>query len=140
MKKGFFTGFGLAIIAVFGASDVFGQQTRRTPFDVTNYKIDVELSPVDNKLTATSDVTFTPLEDARSVAFELNGSLKVDSITRVAAGSTLPAPTGRSQPRTTATASQITFVQDQVGVSDIGPNVRIDLARTLLKHVLNAPI
>ncbi len=137
MKKGFFTGLGLAIIAIFGATDALAQQTRRTPFDVTNYKIDVELSPVDNKLTATSDVTFTPLEDARSVAFELNGSLKVDSITRVAVGSPLPTPTGRTQPRATATASagqpQITFVQDQVGVSDIGPNVRIDLGENVTK-------
>ncbi len=137
MKKGFFTGFGLAIIAILGAADVLAQQTRRTPFDVTNYKIDVELSPIDNKLTATADVTFTPLEDARSVAFELNGSLKVDSITRVAAGAALPTPAVRTQPRATATASagqpQITFVQDQVGVSDIGPNVRIDLGENVVK-------
>lgn len=137
MKKGFFTGFGLAVIAILGAADAFAQQSRRTPFDVTNYKIDVELSSVDNKLTATSDVTFTPLEDARSFAFELNGSLKVDSITRVAAGAALPAPTGRNQPRATATPSagqpQITFVQDQVGVSDIGPNVRIDLGENVVK-------
>ncbi len=137
MKKGFITGLGLAVIAILGATNALAQQTRRTPFDVTNYKIDVELSPIDNKLTATSDVTFTPLEDARSIAFELNGSLKVDSITRVAAGAALPAPTGRTQARTTSPVAtgqpQITFVQDQVGVSDIGPNVRIDLGENVTK-------
>jgi hypothetical protein len=39
--------------------------------------MDVALAPSENKLNATVDVNFIPLEDTRSVTFELNGSLKV---------------------------------------------------------------
>jgi tetratricopeptide (TPR) repeat protein len=59
-------------------------------------------------LRAGGDVTFTPLDATRSVVFELNGSLKVDAIER------------NGKPLTT-------FVQDAVGVGDLGPSVRIDL-------------
>ncbi len=120
------------MLVVSGAA--LGQQVRRTPFDVAGYKLDVALEPVDNRLTATADVTFTPLEDTRSVTFELNGSLKVESITRVA-GTAEPSATGRTQPRnaTSPAAPQITFVQDQVGVSDLGPSVRIDLGDNVPK-------
>ena len=88
------------IAVIFVLSTVaFGQQTKRTPFDVTNYVINAELVPVDNKLIATTDVTFVPQEDTRSVAFELNGSLKVDEITRI--GASTPAVTtqpGKGKP------------------------------------------
>jgi hypothetical protein len=47
------------------------------------YQIDAQLDPIENKLTATADVSFVPGEDTRSVTFELNGSLKVDSVARV---------------------------------------------------------
>ncbi|MGB7069287.1 MAG: M1 family aminopeptidase [Pyrinomonadaceae bacterium] len=111
---------GLSTLFVFAAS---GQQVKRSAFDVTNYKIDVQLEPRANKLSATSDVQFTPLEDTRNVTFELNGSLKVESITRVNGAGVKPS----------AGVSQITFIQDQVGVSDLGPSVRIDLGDTLTK-------
>lgn len=117
----------------FSAS-AFSQQIQRTPFDVTNYQIDAQLQPTENKLTATTDVTFTPLEDTRSISFELNGSLKVDSITRVGVTTPSGPPTSKAKPAATAVpAGGITFVQDQVGVSDLGPSVRIDLGDTVTK-------
>jgi len=136
------TALFLAVITLSALIFASAQQVKRAAFDVANYTMDVALSPAENKLTATADVTFTPLEDTRSVAFELNGSLKVDSITRVGAaggpaakpvtsakkpaapGATTPVPTG---------PAQVTFVQDQTGVSDIGPSVRIDLGETITK-------
>ncbi len=110
-------------------------QLKRTPFDVTKYVMDVNLAPTERKLTATVDVTFTPLEDTRSVAFELNGSLKVDTITRVATTTTTVAPTTtRGAVRTATTpTSAITFVQDQTNSSDLGPHVRIDLGENIAK-------
>ena len=118
----------------------FAQQTKRTPFDVTNYVINADLAPVDNKLTATADVTFIPGEDTRSVAFELNGSLKVDEITRV--GSSAPAvgpqpAKGKpvaAKPVATTPSGTVTFVQDQAGgSSDLGPHVRVDLGADVAK-------
>ena len=129
---------GFAIVAIAFSASAFSQQIQRTPFDVTSYQIDVQLAPLENKLTATTDVTFVPLEDTRSVSFELNGSLKVESITRV--GVTPAAPAGQAAPKgkaasasTPAPAGTITFVQDQVGVSDLGPSVRIDLGSDVVK-------
>ena len=114
------------------------QQVKRAAFDVTGYVIDAQLSPDENRLSSTADVTFVPQEDTRSVTFELNGSLKVDSITRVAGSSAMPvttAPVKGRKPAATpaASASDLTFVQDQVGVSDLGPSVRIDLGDTITK-------
>lgn len=129
----------IAAVAAAFAVPAFSQQIQRTPFDVTNYQIDAQLSPAENKLTATADVTFTPLEDTRSVAFEMNGSLKIDTITRVGVAPTSPAgPTAsKAKPAAATTAAapagNITFVQDQVGVSDLGPSVRIDLGDTVSK-------
>lgn len=124
----------LQIAAVFVLSTaVFAQQAKRTAFDVTNYVITADLAPIDNKLTATVDVTFVPKEDTRTVAFELNGSLKVDEVTRVGASTPVTPPAkGRTAKQVTAPAAaslgDVTFVQDQAGgSSDLGPHVRIDL-------------
>jgi hypothetical protein len=133
--------FRLAIVAIAISVPAYSQQIQRTPFDVTGYQIDAQLQPAENKLVATADVTFVPLEDTRSVSFELNGSLKIDSITRlgIAAG---PGPlVGPAPPKARSAATPvapagsgtITFVQDQVGVSDLGPSVRIDLGDTVTK-------
>jgi tetratricopeptide (TPR) repeat protein len=134
MKKILFT---LALFTAAACMPAFGQQVKRPPFDVTNYVMDVSLSPVERKLSATVDVTFVPLEDTRSVFFELNGSLKVDTITRIG-GAARPAtdkPAGKSKAGATTTpsaaAGPITFVQDQTNSSDLGPNVRIDLGETI---------
>lgn len=123
---------------------LFAQTVKRTPFDVTNYVMDVSLAPIDRRLTATVDVTFTPLEDTRSVSFELNGSLKIDTITRIGGGpvaataqpvvkpGTKPLPKPAAQ-ATVTPAGGITFVQDQSNSTDLGPHVRIDLGDTVTK-------
>jgi aminopeptidase N len=109
----------------------YAQQAKRPAFDVTDYKMDVQLLPAENKINATTDVYFTLKEETRTVTFELNGSLKVEEITRQnAAAATAPAVKGKPAPAKTA-ANPITFVQDQVGVSDLGPSVRVDLGETI---------
>jgi aminopeptidase N len=133
---------GSIILVLILAFSVFGQ-TQRTPFDVTNYRIDAQVSPAQNQLKATAYVTFTPLQDTRTVAFELNGSLKVESVSRegkigtvvqpiVASTPTLPktktAPTPKPTPAPNVVA---TFIQDQVGVGDLGPSVKVDLGETI---------
>ena len=115
------------------------QQVKRTPFDVKNYVMDVSLAPTERKLNATVDVTFTPLEDTRSVSFELNGSLKIDSITRQDKPTvpTLVAAPAVAGPKTAAVkppvANTVTFVQDQTNSTDLGPHVRIDLGDSVTK-------
>jgi aminopeptidase N len=132
----------LAVIVAAASFSASAQQVKRPAFDIGNYTMDVALSPLENKLSATVDVSFTPLEDTRNVAFELNGSLKIDSITRVGDGGPGPAaktPANAKKPAAAASATtpegpgQITFVQDQAGVSDIGPSVRIDLGEAVAK-------
>src|SRR6185312_5899870 len=54
------------------------QQANR--FDVTHYRIEAQIIPEQHMLRAGADVTFVPLDATRSVVFELNGSLKVESI------------------------------------------------------------
>jgi tetratricopeptide (TPR) repeat protein len=144
MTKFFRNGFKIAIFAALLSLPVAAQQIKRAPFDVTNYVIDAALSPTERKLSATVDVTFTPLEDTRAVAFELNGSLKIDAITRVISTNihrvtaTLPTTTGtpKASPKpdpVSTPATLITFVQDQTNSSDIGPHVRIDLGENIPK-------
>lgn len=136
IKSGSKITFFAATLA-FLALPLFAQGVKRTPFDVTKYVMDVNLAPDSRKLTATVDVTFAPLEDARAVAFELNGSLKIDTITRVATVLTV-APVSGPMPRGSVKtapppASAITFVQDQTNSSDLGPHVRIDLGDIVTK-------
>lgn len=90
-------------------------QTQTVPgsrFDVTNYRIEVQLSPDEHTLRAGADVTFVPQDATRSVVFELNGSLHVDSVEK------------DGKPLTG-------FVQDAVGAGALGPNVRIDLGQVV---------
>jgi len=116
---------------------VFAQQAQRAPFDVTSYQMDVQLVPSENKLGATVDVSFIPQEDTRTVSFELNGSLKVESVNRVnkvfAATPSGPATSKAKIVKPAGAIGDVTFVQDQVGVSDLGPSVRIDLGDTVTK-------
>lgn len=77
-------------------------------YDVTNYRIEAQLIPDQHMLRAGADITLVPLEATRSLVFELNGSLKVESIEHNG-----KALTG--------------FVQDAVGVGSLGPSVRVDL-------------
>jgi hypothetical protein len=135
MEHFFRTAFLIAVFVGLTALWASAQQVKRSPFDITHYVIDATLEPLDNKLTAVADVTFIPLEDTRNITFELNGSLKLESVTRLGEGppSAAKAPARRAQPPTAAAQAQITFVQDQVGVSDIGPSVRIDMGDTVVK-------
>lgn len=136
INKLVFQVFGLVLLA---SATIFAQQVQRTPFDVKNYVMDVQLNPGENKLSATVDVTFVPLEDTRSVSFELNGSLKIDSVTRqdkpiASAAATQITPKPKTPVKTPVSQQpQVTFIQDQVGVSDLGPSVKIDLGDTVLK-------
>src|SRR5215831_13800526 len=87
------------------------QQPQSAPgsrYDVTNYRIEVQLNPNEHGLRAGADVTLVPQDATRSLVFELNGSLHVDGIEKDG-----HALTG--------------FVQDAVGAGSLGPNVRIDL-------------
>lgn len=77
-------------------------------YDITNYRIEAQLIPDQHTLRAGADVTLVPLEATRSLVFELNGSLKVESIEH----------NGKSLTG---------FVQDAVGVGSLGPSVRVDL-------------
>jgi aminopeptidase N len=135
LNKFVFQLFGLMLLF---SSAVFAQQVQRSPFDVKNYVMDVQLEPGENKLNATVDVNFVTAEDTRSVTFELNGSLKVESISRQNAFSS-PVTTTQTKGRpakpaaAAATQNQITFVQDQVGVSDLGPSVKVDLGEMVMK-------
>lgn len=123
--------FYAASLIALASLTIFAQQVRRTPFDVTNYVMDVQLAPSDRKLNASVDVSFVPQEDTRTVSFELNGSLKIDTITRVGIGAVPAAkPAGR---QTAAAGTAVTFVQDQAGTSDLGPSVRIDLGENVVK-------
>ena len=129
-RENVFRAFGLSLGLFLFSFASFAQQVKRPDFDVTDYKMDVQLSPAENKMNATVDVYFTPKQETRSVTFELNGSLKVEDVTRQNAASAPPSatqPKGKTAPKSATTGNPITFVQDQVGVSDLGPSVRIDL-------------
>jgi tetratricopeptide (TPR) repeat protein len=128
-----------AVLAILSTIPAFSQQIKRTPFDVTNYVMDISLLPAEHKLIASVDVTFIPLEDTRSISFELNGSLKVDSVTRIDAAAmsvvSQPAKPGvKAVPKPAAAPTAgITFVQDQSNSTDLGPHVRIDLGDSVTK-------
>ncbi|MEP7212960.1 MAG: M1 family aminopeptidase [Acidobacteriota bacterium] len=135
MKNLLKVSFGVAgLVSVF-LTGAYAQQVKRAAFDVVSYRIDADLAPADNRLAATSDVTFIPLEDTRVVTFELNGSLKVESISRVVGGSAAVTPPKGSRPTSASAGGNITFVQDQVGVSDLGPSVRVEMPADLPKGV-----
>ncbi|HEY0376042.1 MAG TPA: M1 family aminopeptidase [Pyrinomonadaceae bacterium] len=88
------------------------QAPGRARFDVTSYRIEAQLIPDQHTLRAGADVTFTPLDATRSVIFELNGSLKVETLEM--------------------NGKAVTFVQDAAGAdTSIGPNVRIDLGQVV---------
>ena len=107
----------MAVFAVFTlAFSARSQQPAPQPaagrFDVTHYRIEAQIIPDQHMLRAGADVTFVPQDATRSVVFELNGSLKVESIEKD--GKVL---TG--------------VVQDAVGVGSMGPSVRIDLGQVV---------
>ncbi|MEQ1885677.1 MAG: M1 family aminopeptidase [Bryobacteraceae bacterium] len=56
-------------------------QTQRTRIDVTNYQIDANIDPRTQAITATAKVTFTPIDNASNVTFELNNALNLNRVT-----------------------------------------------------------
>ncbi|GIU82897.1 MAG: tetratricopeptide repeat protein [Acidobacteria bacterium] len=103
-------------------------------FGVTHYRIEAQIFPDQNRLQVVADVTFIPLSETRTVIFELNGSLKVESIEKPEtpqAPQAPQSPRNRNQTPNVSPQPKITFIQDQVGVSEIGPNVRIDLGEVV---------
>lgn len=104
----------LALTAIFLAFvfSASAQQPAPQPpgarFDITNYRIEAQLIPDQHTLRAGADITVIPLEATRSLLFELNGSLRVESVER------------DGKPLTG-------LVQDSVGVGALGPSVRVDL-------------
>ncbi len=111
----FFAIAAAVIIAFSGSTNVRAQQTAPQGglrYDITNYRIEAQLIPDQHMLRAGADISLIPLEATRSLVFELNGSLKVESIE--INGKAL---TG--------------FVQDSVGVGSLGPSVRVDLGEVV---------
>src|SRR6266700_1315916 len=99
-------------LAISGNSQQPAPQQSASRFDVTNYRIEAQIIPDQHMLRAGADITLVPLDATRSVVFELNGSLHVETIEKDG-----KALTG--------------FVQDAVGVGALGPNVRIDLGQVV---------
>jgi len=87
-------------------------QPAASRFDITSYRIEAQIIPDQHLLRAGADISFIPLESTRSVVFELNGSLKIETIER------------DGKPLTG-------FVQDAVGVGALGPSVRVDLGQVV---------
>lgn len=81
---------------------VSGQQ-QQEEIDVLHYKIEAELIPDSNLLSANAAVTFRTPQPTQSAVFEMNGSLKISKIT--------------------SEGRELQFVQDTLD----GLNVRIDL-------------
>jgi len=71
-----------ATLVVQGQSQGFGPgQPQRPRMDVDSYTIDAQVDPSAQTIRATAKVSFTPLEDATSLSFELNNALTLDSVT-----------------------------------------------------------
>lgn len=105
-----------AAVALTGSTTAHAQQPAPqqggSRYDITNYRIEAQLIPDQHMLRAGADISLIPLEATRSLVFELNGSLKVESIEFNG-----KALTG--------------FVQDAVGVGSLGPSVRVDLGEVV---------
>src|SRR5262245_32118142 len=118
LSNRFATSFGsrLTVSALtllcFGVAARAQQQNPGLRYDVTNYRIEAQLNPDEHTLRAGADITFVPQDATRSVIFELNGSLHVDSVEKD--GKVLSG-----------------FVQDSVGAGSLGPNVRVDLGQVV---------
>jgi tetratricopeptide (TPR) repeat protein len=108
----FFSLAALVVIATTANGQQPAPQQAATRFDITSYRIEAQLIPDQHMLRAGADITLTPQEATRSLVFELNGSLPVESIDR------------DGRPLTG-------FVQDAVGVGSLGPSVRVDLGQVV---------
>lgn len=145
-----FSALTLLVLASHLVAPVSAQQAQRVSLDISHYSMDVEINPEQNKISASVDVAFKPLSDTRNVTFELNGSLVVESVERVIPPPPQPDPTptpspsptpsrGRA-PKSSVTAAKVpvttyqtlSFVQDRVGMTGLGPIVRVDLGENFV--------
>ncbi len=107
--------FSLVALITFAATVAAQQpapQQAATRFDIVSYRIEAQLIPDQHMLRAGADITVIPQEATRSLVFELNGSLHVETIDL------------NGKPLTG-------FVQDAVGVGSLGPSVRVDLGQVV---------
>src|SRR3954447_22837648 len=112
-SSGFFSLLGVLLLsAVAATAQQPAPTTPNSRFDVTNYRIEAQLIPDQHTLRAGADITLTPQDSTRSLVFELNGSLHIESIERDGVALT-------------------NFVQDAVGVGALGPSVRVDLGAVI---------
>lgn len=102
----------LVLVTLSASAQQPASQPAASRFDVTNYRIEAQIVPDQHTLRAGADITVIPLEATRSLVFELNGSLHVETIELNG-----KALTG--------------FVQDAVGVGSLGPSVRVDLGQVM---------
>lgn len=109
---GLMAALAVLTLALAGNAQQPAPQQAASRFDITHYRIEAQIIPEQHTLRAGADITFTPLDATRSVVFELNGSLKVETIEKD--GKPLSG-----------------FVQDAVGVGALGPSVRIDLGQVV---------
>src|SRR5690348_1452930 len=72
--------FALLALTVPAKSQQPAPQPAAGRFDITHYRIEAQIIPEQHVLRAGADVTFVPLDATRSVVFELNGSLRVESV------------------------------------------------------------
>ncbi len=134
-------GFKILFVAALFAVPTFAQAVKRTQYDITNYVMDVSIMPVERRLAATVDVSLVPLEDARAFSFELNGSLKIDTVERANTTTTAVATTPATRtpspkpatPAGVAIPTGVTFIQDQTNSSELGPHVRVDIGENAAK-------
>src|SRR6476620_9992571 len=112
----FFVAVAILSLGILAGETVSAQQPApqqaASRFDITNYRIEAQLIPDQHMLRAGADITLNPQEATRSLVFELNGSLHVESIDR------------DGKPLTG-------FVQDAVGAGSLGPSVRVDLGQVV---------
>jgi tetratricopeptide (TPR) repeat protein len=74
--------FTVALLFVLGAvASARAAVPLRPQIDVTGYVIHAEVDPATGRLSATTAVTFTALEDLDAAVFGLNNALQVESVT-----------------------------------------------------------
>ncbi|HEY0431850.1 MAG TPA: M1 family aminopeptidase [Pyrinomonadaceae bacterium] len=112
ISKQLFSLVALVVLAATAAAQQPAPQQAATRFDIVSYRIEAQLIPDQHMLRAGADIVVIPQEATRSLVFELNGSLRVESIDR------------DGKPLTG-------FVQDNVGVGSLGPSVRVDLGQVV---------
>ena len=75
-----FKRFTALAIVLFAAASLRAAIPTRAQIDVIGYVIHVDLDPASGKMTATTQVTFTALEDLNIAIFGLNNGLQVSAI------------------------------------------------------------